>query len=71
MKHSDEAAVWVVYRMGARERTAGLRAVCNQREWDEMEHYRPGYHTLVRDHITNEAEAELLARGTSGDGKAP
>ena len=32
-----------------------------------MELYRPGYHTLVRSGIVNEAEAEKLARGTAGD----
>src|SRR5262249_32775089 len=49
------------------EKTAGLNVVCEQSEWDEMEHARPGYHTLIRGGITNECEAELLARGTSGD----
>ena len=46
-----------------------MRAVCEQGEWDEMERARPGYHTLVRAGITNEGEAERLARGTSGDVK--
>jgi hypothetical protein len=44
-----------------------VNAVCEQAEWDEMEARRPGYHTLVRSGITTEAEAERLARGTSGD----
>jgi hypothetical protein len=69
MRKSDEAAAWVVYRVSVQEKTAGLSAVCEQREWDEMEQNRPGYHTLVRGHITNECEAELLARGTTGDAK--
>jgi hypothetical protein len=34
-----------------------------------MERARPGYHTLVRSGITNEGEAERLARGTAGDSK--
>src|SRR5437762_7993360 len=45
----------------------GMNAVCEQQEWDEMERARPGYHRLIRSGITNEAEAEKLARGTSGD----
>ena len=35
--------------------------------WDAMEASQPGYHTLIRSGIANEAEAEKLARGTSGD----
>jgi hypothetical protein len=46
-----------------------MNAVCEQSEWDEMERARPGYHTLIRAGITNEGEAERLARGTSGDPK--
>ena len=45
----------------------GMRAICKQAEWEAMEKSRPGYHTLVRDGIPSEREAELLARGTSGD----
>jgi hypothetical protein len=37
--------------------------------WDAMELAEPGYHTLIRSGVTNEAEAERLARGTSGDTK--
>jgi hypothetical protein len=44
-----------------------VNAVCDQAEWDVMEARRPGYHTLVRAGIANEAEAEKLARGTAGD----
>jgi hypothetical protein len=46
-----------------------VRAVCEQNEWDRMEATRPGHYTLIRGGITNEAEAEKLARGTSGDSK--
>jgi hypothetical protein len=66
---SRPAEAWVVYRIGIQEKTAGMSAVCEQGEWDEMERNRPGYHTLIRGHITNECEAERLARGTSGDAK--
>jgi hypothetical protein len=34
-----------------------------------MELARPGHYKLVRAGITTEAEAERLARGTSGDAK--
>jgi hypothetical protein len=44
-----------------------VNAVCEQAEWDAMEARRPGYHTLVREGIATEAEAERLARGTAGD----
>lgn len=66
---SRPAEAWVVYRIGIQEKTAGMSAVCEQCEWDEMERNRPGYHTLIRGHITNECEAERLARGTSGAAK--
>jgi hypothetical protein len=58
---------WVVYRMTLHKEPAGRNAVCPQGEWDEMERRRPGFHTLIREGIATEAEAELLARGTSGD----
>ena len=47
----------------------GMRAVCEQREWEEMERVRPGYHKLVQGGIASEGEAERLARGTSGDAR--
>jgi hypothetical protein len=69
MRKVEEAVAWVVYKMTIHGKPEPVNAVCEQGEWDEMERQRPGYHTLVRGHITNEAEAELLARGTSGDAK--
>jgi hypothetical protein len=44
-----------------------MHAVCSQEEWDAMERARPGHHQLVQAGIASEREAELLARGTSGD----
>jgi len=41
---------------------SGMRAVCGQIEWEAMEVARPGYHMLVLAGITNEGEAERLAR---------
>ena len=56
---------WVVYRKTIRGKDGGS-AVCEQDEWDEMERAQPGLNTLVREGITNEAEAEVLARDMSG-----
>ena len=67
MTKSENTVSWVVYVMTNHKLPGGMKAVCEQSEWDEIEKARPGYHTLVRSGITNEAEAERLARGTSGD----
>jgi hypothetical protein len=56
-------------RLHGREETGA--AVCEQREWDRMQRESPGYQTLVRGGITNEAEAERLARTLSGFVPAP
>ena len=69
MNKAEERVSWVVYKMTIAKNAEGMNAVCEQSEWDAMELARPGYHTLVRAHITDEAEAEKLARGTSGDPK--
>jgi hypothetical protein len=62
-----EPVLWVVYRMADDRKADGRNVVCEQSEWDEMERRRPGHYRLVREGIENEAEAERLARGTSGD----
>lgn len=59
---------WVVYKMTINRKPA-MNAVCEQTEWDAMEQAAPGYHTLVQAGIQSEGEAEMLARGTSGDPK--
>jgi hypothetical protein len=59
---------WVVYLMTVRN-TNGMKAVCEKTEWDAMEKAKPGLHHLIQDGITSESEAELLARGVSGDSK--
>jgi hypothetical protein len=59
--------LWVVYRMSLNKEPEGRNAVCEQSEWDEMQRRQPGVHTLIREGITDEAVAERLARGTSGD----
>ena len=67
MGQVERAVSWVVYLMTLHGKPSGMSAVCEQGEWDAMERGRPGYHTLVRAGIPSEAEAERLARGTSGD----
>jgi hypothetical protein len=64
---SKQAESWVVYLMTIRHHPIGMRAVCKQHEWDKMEQAQPGYHKLIQCGIATEREAELLARGTSGD----
>lgn len=59
---------WVIY-LRAVKNTDGMKAVCEQSEWEEMELAQPGKHHLIQAGITTEAEAELLARGESGDSK--
>jgi len=44
-----------------------MGAVCEQAEWEAMELAKPGFHTLVRAGITNEGEAERLARSVPVD----
>ena len=69
MPRSEGAVLWVVYERHLDGRTSAAKGVCPQAEWDEMNLTDPGRYTLVRSGITNEAEAEKLARGTSGDAK--
>jgi hypothetical protein len=67
MRKRGEAVSWVVYKMTLPGKGEQVNAVCKQDEWDAMELSRPGYHTLVQAHITDESVAEKMARGTSGD----
>jgi hypothetical protein len=62
-------ATWVVYSIPMKDSPGGVRAVCEQREWEAMGAARPGFFTLVRGGIANEGEAEQLARGTAGEAK--
>ena len=65
---TEKIEPWVVYQtiIG---KTPGMRVVCTQTEWDAMAVSHPGQHTLVRQGIHSEAEADKLARGTLGDKK--
>ena len=60
---------WVVYLMPTKDRPEGVRAVCQQPEWEAMDAAKPGHFTLIQGGITNEGEAERLARGRSGEAK--
>jgi hypothetical protein len=62
MRKNEKSMMWVVYRMTIHGKPSGIDAVCEQSEWEAMERTRPGYHTLVQAGITNEGEAERLAR---------
>ena len=67
MRRTNRFETWVVYRTTLRGSQNTVNAVCEQREWDAMEAAQPGQHVLIRAGIATEAEAERLARGTSGD----
>jgi len=68
MMQNEKSPLWVVYRMTIRGKPSGMNAVCQQSEWEAMELAQPGYHTLVQAGITNEGEAERLARSGPVDG---
>jgi len=67
MRKTEQSVSWVVYRMTVRGKTSGMGSVCEQGEWEAMELAKPGHHTLVRAGITNEGEAERLARSVPVD----
>ena len=64
-----KTTLWVVYEMGAAGKDQGINVVCEQGDWDALELAHPGKHKLIKKAITNEGEAEKLARGTSGDSR--
>jgi hypothetical protein len=68
MRKTKECMTWVVYRMTIHGKPSGQNAVCEQGEWEAMERVQPGYHTLLLAGITNEGEAERLARSIPVDG---
>jgi hypothetical protein len=73
MQKTENVKTWVVYQTTLQGKSSDMsgvrRVICEQDEWDAMEREQPGKHTLVRSGITNEGEAERLARGTSGDAR--
>ena len=68
MSKTEKVVSWVVYRMTTHGKPNGVNAVCQQDEWEAMERAAPGYHTLILAGITNEGEAERLARSSPLDG---
>jgi len=62
MRKTEKIVSWVVYRMTMHNNPISGVAICEQSEWEEKDLARPGYHTLIRGRIANEAEAEMLAR---------
>jgi len=68
MSQIEKSRAWVVYRMTIHGKPSGMCAVCEQGEWEAMERAQPGYHTLIRAGITNEGDAERLARSSPVDG---
>jgi hypothetical protein len=64
---AEDGVTWVVYLVALPKVPSGMNAVCEQSEWEELQQREPGLHKLVKAGITNEGEAERLARGTSGD----
>lgn len=66
MRTTMRAIAWVVFRMNVSGHPVGVSAVCEQGEWEAMELAEPGRHELVRGGIRSEAEAEALARESSG-----
>jgi hypothetical protein len=64
---SENPETWVVYQLTGKN--VGIKAVCEKIEWDAMEKAKPGLHLLIQGGIGSETEAELLARGVSGNPK--
>ncbi len=58
----EETTSWVVYRMATVSKQGGHNAVCTLAEWEAKELAAPGVNILIRGDITNEGEAERLAR---------
>ncbi|HVK19658.1 MAG TPA: hypothetical protein VM533_22185 [Fimbriiglobus sp.] len=67
MRKVQTSSSWVVYQVSTHGKLLGVNVVCGAEEWAEMERARPGQHTLVQGGIATEREAEVVARGTSGD----
>jgi L-asparaginase II len=66
MRKQEKDEEWVVYHV-LQGKNAGLRAVCQQSEWETLELRYPGVNERIQAGIVSETEAEKLARGTSGD----
>lgn len=69
MRYVSVATSWTVYEIAAKGKDPATRGMCDHSDWLEIEKTGAGRFTLLRDGITNEGEAERLARGTFGDTK--
>jgi hypothetical protein len=58
---------WAVYLMPMKAGQDPVRAVCPQAEWEALDRAKPGHFTLIQGNLSNEGEAERLARGKSGE----
>jgi len=68
MRETEKVEAWVVYE-AVQGNDIGRKSLCRQSEWEALESRHPGHNRLIQGGITNETEAEKLARGTSGDAK--
>lgn len=67
MRKTHFVESWVVYQAIVNGQAVGPKMMCEQAEWAALELARPGANQLIKSGITNEGEAERLARGTAGD----
>lgn len=58
---------WVIYQLVTKGEVTGPNGVCEQADWEKMERIKPGGTVVIQQGIADEAVAERLARGTSGD----
>jgi hypothetical protein len=61
MRLRDPDFAWVVYERHAAGKPK-MTAMCSQPEWDAMQLVQPNPYVLIQAGITNEGEAERLAR---------
>jgi hypothetical protein len=61
-----KAEGWAVYWMPMKPGQDPVRAICSQAEWEAMDRAKPGFYTLIEGNLTNEGQAERLARGNAG-----
>ena len=66
MREPAKVEKWVVYETLTGP-NIGMKSVCTASDWQAIQLRSPGHNQLVMEGITDETEAEKLARGTSGD----
>jgi hypothetical protein len=59
---TPHANTWVVYEKFVHRQDTGQNAVCEQRDWEEMERIRPGSQNVIMAGIATEQEADRYAR---------